>query len=174
LMFDYNGISYIRTTREKTPVIYEYNERFEIGGSKIHHLKSLPAGRQGQNSNLKAVIIGAGITLHEALKAQKKLAEDGIETVIVDCYSVKPIDGQSINQLATETRNIIVVEDHYPYGGLGEAVKSTLDEKTMNQLNHFIHLSVKKIPCSGKPAELLNYEEINAEVIINSVKKITK
>ncbi len=165
LMFDYEGISYIRTTREKTPVIYENNEQFEIGGSKVHKIKD-------QKSNIKVLIIAAGITLHEALKAQKALADEGIETVVMDCYSVKPIDEQSINRLVTETKNVIVVEDHYPAGGLGEAVKSALNNETMKQCNNFIHLCVRKIPRSGKPAELLRYEEIDAEAIIHSVKKI--
>jgi len=165
LMFDYEGISYIRTTREKTPVIYENNEQFKIGGSKIHLSKV-------NSSKSNVLIIGAGITLHESLKAQKQLIGEGIETVVMDCYSVKPIDAQSINQLAAGAKSVIVVEDHYPYGGLGEAVRSALEDKTMKQLDHFIHLSVKKIPCSGKPAELLHSEEIDAEAIVKSVKKV--
>lgn len=161
-MLDHKGISYIRTTREKTPVIYSNEEKFEIGGSKIH----------GSGTGTKALIISAGITVHEALQAQKQLAEEGIETIVLDCYSIKPIDKTSINRLAGEIKNIIVVEDHYPYGGLGEAVTSALGAEALRQCKNFVHLAVHKIPRSGTPEELLRYEEIDAEAIKKAVSSL--
>ncbi len=164
-MYKQKGMMFLRTTREKTPVIYNSDEKFEVGGSKIHKIIY-------QNSKIKALIIVAGITLHEALKAQKILAAQGTVTIVLDCYSVKPIDVQSINRLVMEIKNIIVVEDHHPYGGLGEAVKSALKDETFRQLKSFTHLAVSKIPRSGKPAELLRFEQIDAEAIMKAVKEI--
>ena len=163
------GMIFLRTTREKTPIIYPNDEQFEIGGSKVHKVNKVFKVRK-----VKALIIAAGITLHEALKAQKKLSEESINIVVMDCYSVKPIDAKTINELAQKIKNIVVVEDHYPHGGLGEAVKSTLDHTSMKQLKSFIHLAVNKIPMSGKPEELLRYEEIDAEAIINTVKSVSR
>ena len=166
VMANKNGLFYLRTNRKETPVIYDEKEEFVIGGSKIHKIVGVGRDRP------IALIIGAGVTLHEALKAQKELAEQGIETVVLDCYSVKPIDVQSINRLVKETKNIIVVEDHYPTGGLGEAVRSSLNNETMKQCNNFIHLCVRKLPRSGTPEELLRFEEIDSEAIIKAVKKL--
>ena len=128
IMAKNNGLFYLRTNRKETPVIYDKNEKFKIGGSKIHQVKSQNSKvkSESKKSKVKALIIGAGVTLHEALKAQKELAKKGIETVVLDCYSVKPIDSQTINKLVSKIPNIIVVEDHYPAGGIGEAVLSAL------------------------------------------------
>ncbi|MBI5123237.1 hypothetical protein HZA75_05250, partial [Candidatus Roizmanbacteria bacterium] len=195
VMANKNGLFYLRTNRKETPVIYGEKEEFVIGGSKIH--KTVGVG----HDRPIALIIAAGATLHEALKAQKELVEQGIETVVLDCYSVKPLDGQTIQQLANKIPNIVVVEDHYPAGGLSEAVLSALNttiddrkwkvvvedrrSKIENQssiLNprhlssmfyrHFIHLCVRKLPRSGTPEELLRFEEIDAEAIIKAVKKL--
>ena len=172
IMANQDGLFYLRTNRKETPVIYGEKEKFKIGGSKIHTvrngLKPFPTKKP------TALIIAAGVTLHEALKAQKELAKQGIETVVLDCYSVKPIDVQSINRLVRQTNNVIVAEDHYPTGGLGEAVRSSLNNETMKQCNNFIHLCVRKLPRSGTPDELLNYEKIDAESIIETVKKLLK
>jgi transketolase len=170
------GLFYLRTTREKTPVIYDANEKFEVGGSKLHEVKSQKSKVKNttQNSKVKSLIISAGITLHEALKAQKELANEEIETVVMDCYSIKPIDSKTINDLAKKIKNIIVVEDHYPAGGLGEAVLSALAENFKFQISNFkfSHLAVRKTPHSGTPEELLAYEEIDSQAIINTVKKL--
>ncbi|HRN70530.1 MAG TPA: transketolase C-terminal domain-containing protein, partial [Candidatus Woesebacteria bacterium] len=114
-----------------------------------------------------AVIIAAGITLHEAFKAYNQLQEKSISIAIIDAYSVKPLDEKTIREYATKTKHVIVVEDHYPIGGLGDAVRTAL-----NGLEGvtFDHLAVSKIPCSGEPQELLRFEEIDAEAI---VKKLT-
>ena len=116
-------------------------------------------------------MIAAGVTLHEALKAQKELAKSGIEVVVLDVYSVKPIDQVTINQLTHNCHNIIVVEDHYPSGGIGEAVMNLLITNHRSIVTNFIHLCVRKLPRSGSPEELLHYEEIDAEAIIETVKK---
>ncbi|NCO98444.1 transketolase, partial [bacterium] len=102
-----------------------------------------------------------------------ELAKSGIEVVVLDVYSVKPIDQVTINQLTHNCHNVIVVEDHYPAGGIGEAVLNCLT--TNHQLQpttyNFVHLCVHKLPRSGSPDELLHYEEIDAEAIINVVER---
>ena len=161
IMAENPGLFYLRTTRGKTPVIYQRDEEFKIGGSKI--LK--------QPENSKALVIAAGITVHEALKAYEQLTKEGIGITVVDLYSVKPIDQSTIQQLAINNKNIIVVEDHYPAGGIGEAVLSAISNNlTIKQFNNFIHLSVTKTPRSGRPDELMAYEEIDSDTIIKSVK----
>lgn len=159
----HKGNVYIRTTRMETPVIYKNSEEFKIGGLKIHKGK-------GSSVKGKVIVIGAGITLHESLKAQEKLAEQGIGIDVVDLYSIKPIDGKSLTKLAKNSKAVITVEDHFAQGGIGEAVRSALAG-----INIPIHsLAVKKMPKSGKPEELLNYEEIDAEAIMNAVRYIAK
>jgi len=184
IMADTDGLFYLRTNRKETPVIYDEKEEFHIGGSKIHKSEirnPCLAGRQAKSEtnpkskiqNNKTLIIAAGVTLHEALKAQKELAKSGIEVVVLDVYSVKPIDQVTINQLTHNCHNVIVVEDHYPAGGIGEAVLNCLT--TNHQLQpttyNFVHLCVHKLPRSGSPDELLHYEEIDAEAIINVVER---
>jgi len=165
IMADKKGIFYLRTTRGKAPVIYKENEKFKIGGSKIHKIVGVGRDRP------IALIIAAGVTLHEALKAQTDLAKSGIETVVLDCYSVKPLDVQSINRLAKEIKNIVVVEDHYPAGGIGEAITDLIVNCKL-KIENYVHLCVKKIAFSGTPEELLHYEEIDAEAIIKAVKRL--
>jgi len=162
IMANQDGLFYLRTNRKETPVIYGEKEKFKIGGSKIHYV--------GNKNLCSVLIIAAGVTLHEALKAQKELAKKGIETVVLDCYSIKPIDVQSINRLVMKTKNVIVVEDHYPAGGIGEAVLSCLNK----QIKNFVHLCVRKLPRSGTPDELLHYEEIDAEAVIKAVRQLPK
>jgi len=113
-----------------------------------------------------AVVIAAGITVHEALKAQKELAEKGTNIAVIDAYSVKPLDTQTIVKYATKTGHVIVVEDHYPDGGLGDSVRQALDGMDVK----FTHLAVGKTPRSGTSAELLNFEKIDAEAIVKAVR----
>ncbi len=167
IMAKNDGLFYLRTNRKETPVIYGEKEEFKIGGSKVHKVNKV-----FKVHKVKALIIAAGVTLYEALRAQKELVKQGIETVVLDCYSVKPLDVQSINRLVMQTKNVIVVEDHYLAGGLGEAVRSSLNNETMKQCNNFIHLCVRKLPRSGTPEELLRFEEIDAQAIIKAVKKL--
>jgi transketolase len=162
-MVKQSGISYLRTTREKTPILYGANEQFPIGGLKIHYGVS-------DKSSYEALIISAGITLHEALKAQKQLEEKQIHTVVVDLYSVKPLDSKTLQELTEKTKKIIIVEDHYETGGIGETVITSLSESRVQSLE-FVHLCVRKEPRSGTPEELLRYEEIDAEAIVKAITK---
>jgi transketolase len=172
LAFSLNGIIYLRTTRDKTPIIYDEKEEFVIGGFKLHQS---PLAKEKK----RALIIAAGITLHQALLAQKKLTKDKIACDVLDLYCVKPIDEKKLQDLAKNYTIIVVVEDHYTAGGIGEAVLSALysnsqSDLKINQLRieNFIHLCVHQIPRSGKPEELLSFEKINAEAIIKIVKTL--
>ncbi|MCJ7728212.1 MAG: transketolase, partial [Actinobacteria bacterium] len=145
------GNVYIRTTRMDTPIIYSNEDDFIIGGSKVVK----------ESNNDVVTICAAGVTLHEALKAYEKLKKENILVRVIDVYSIKPIDKDSIRKAQKETKAILTVEDHYAEGGIGEAVKSVASEKSPVYI-----LAVRKIPRSGKPYELLNYEEISYEAII--------
>lgn len=155
------GITYLRTTRDATPILYSSDETFPIGGSKVHESVI--------QKDVKATIITAGITLFEALEAQKQVAQEDIAVQVIDCYSIKPLDEETIMKAAKTSSKIIVVEDHYPEGGLGEAVSRVL---VSNQLTvPFIHLAVRKKPQSGTKQELLAYEEIDKEAIVKAIKQ---
>lgn len=148
LLLKHNGMAYIRTTRPKTPVIYKNTEKFKIGGSKIL--------RRGK----KIAIIAAGVTVHEALKAA-----DMLENVtVIDAYSVKPIDKRT---LLKETRNkrVIVVEDHYPEGGLADAVRAA-------GIPVAEHLCIKEIPQSGNKNELMHAYKIDTDAIIRAARSL--
>ena len=160
LMHEHHGISYLRLTREKTNTLYSPNDSFEIGGSKILR----------ESDNDKAVVFTAGITVHEALKAHETLKNERINIKIVDLYTVKPLDEKNIRQIVKKLKNILIVEDHYAYGGLGEAVKAILSDFSLV----IKHLAVRKNPRSGKPQELLSYEEIDAVAIVKAVKELIK
>lgn len=161
------GINYLRTTRAKMPVLYDKNEEFPIGGLKIHYCHPPRA----DDTRINAVIVAAGITLHEALKAQKILAKKKIYIIVVDLYSIKPLDSKTLLELVKKTKHIIVVEDHYEAGGIGEAVLSSLSSSRypLTTSHSFTHLCVRKEPRSGTMEELLRYEEIDAEAIIKIV-----
>ena len=153
-----NGIVYLRTTRKETPVIYENSEEFPIGGSKT--LKE--SDKDG------VTVVGAGITIHEALLAHEMLKKDGINVRVIDMYSVKPIDCATLEKAVEETGVIVVVEDHYPEGGIADAVRSCL-----SGLKTAVYsLAVSKKPRSGTPEELLNYEEISSSAIVKKVKEV--
>ena len=142
----------------ETPVIYDNSEEFPIGGSKT--LKS--------SGNDKVCLVGAGITVHEALKAHEELQKDGINIRVIDLYSVKPVDCATLERVAEETEAIIVVEDHCAEGGIADAVRSCLSETGAK----IYSLSVTKRPRSGKPEELLSFEEINSKAIVKKVKEV--
>jgi transketolase len=153
------GISYLRTTRMQTLVIYAQDENFTIGGCKI--IK--------QTTQDKLCIIAAGVTLFEALKAYEELQKQGINVTVIDCYSIKPLPIDELVQAIKAAGNrFITVEDHYVQGGLGEAVCSTL----CNQSFESIKLAVNKLPRSGKPEELLVFEGIDTQAIITAVQKL--
>jgi transketolase len=153
------GISYLRTTREKTPVIYDENESFEIGGCKI--LYSTNA------DNL--LIVAAGITLHEAIKAREQLLQEGISVAVIDLYSIKPLDTVTLEKIAkTSSQKIITVEDHYLQGGLGQTVAAALVNKGFEVHN----LAVTQLPMSGNPDQLLAWAGIDAQAIRAKVKQL--
>lgn len=154
----YKGIVYIRTTRKETPVLYGVNEKFPVGGSKTV---------RKSNEDIFTVV-SAGITLHEAVRAYEELKHEGIFVRIIDLYSIKPVDYITLKEAAEDTRAIITVEDHFAEGGLGEAVKSALAENLIPVYS----LAVRKIPKSGKPEELLDYEEISKSAIISKIRSL--
>ena len=154
----HKGNVYIRTTRKETPVIYKNNDEFKIGGSKI--LKS--------SAKDQITVVGAGVTLHEALMAYEILKKENINVRIIDLYSIKPLDIETLKNAAKETKTIITIEDHFEQGGIGETIAAALFN-----MNIKIHsLAVRKMPRSGKPQELLEYEEISANAIVKLVKEI--
>jgi transketolase len=155
-MADLDGISYIRTTREATPALYGADEDFPIGGSKTL--------RDGDDVTL----VGAGITLHESLRAADRLAAAGIAARVLDCYSVKPIDGPTLRRAAAETGALVVVEDHRIEGGLGDAVLDALAGEAPSTAN-VIKLAVTEMPGSGAPEELRAWAGIDADAIVRAV-----
>ena len=114
-----------------------------------------------------ATIVGAGVTLYEALFAYDALQKEGIAIRVIDLYSIKPLDVKTLQECASQTKALIVVEDHYPEGGIGEAVASAL----IGAGTPIHSLAIRKMPRSGKPDELLAYEEINKDAIIKKVKE---
>ncbi len=155
-MAAHRGMAYIRTTRPATPFLYPKDEPFPVGGSKV--LKKGPDD--------KAVVVAAGITVHEALKAHGLLKAEGIGIRVIDAYSVAPLDRETILREAGEAgAKVLVVEDHYEAGGLGEAVAQALAGSFS-----FRHLCVREVPRSGKPEELLDLYGISAGHIVKTVK----
>jgi transketolase len=152
------GLLYIRTTRSDTPILYSVNDLFQIGGSKV--LKKCDHDR--------VTVIASGITLHEALAAYKELNDEGISVRIIDLYSIKPIDSETVIEAARNTGAVITVEDHFAEGGIGEAVQSVLGTISVPVYS----LAVRKMPKSGKPKELLDYEEISRNAIVKKVREI--
>ncbi|MEK6274431.1 MAG: transketolase [Actinomycetota bacterium] len=160
-MVDLRGISYMRTTRAATPVIYEPDEDFPVGGCKVVR----------SSDNDEVTLIGAGITLHEALKAADTLAEEGVNARVIDLYSVKPIDVETLRAAAEATGGrFLTAEDHWPEGGLGEAVLSAFADA--DERPRMIHLAVREMPTSGTPAELLAAAGIDADHIAAAARRL--
>ncbi|MGH2479790.1 MAG: transketolase, partial [Ktedonobacteraceae bacterium] len=158
-MAEHSGIIYLRTTREKTPILYSPDETFAIGGSKIVR----------QSTSDEATIVAAGITLHEALKAYDQLKSQGITVRVIDAYSVKPIDSETLFSAAEDAGNkILTVEDHWPEGGLGEAVMEAFSERD-GIMPEIVKLAVQSMPGSGTPAELMEEAGISAHHIVQAV-----
>ena len=161
-MADLHGISYLRTTREKTPILYSPGELFPVGGSRVV--------KRGDNDRVG--VIAAGITVHEAMKAYDKLKAGGIEIRIIDAYSVKPIDKTTLQETVKAMGGkLVTVEDHWPEGGLGDAVLDALATEPLNNLR-VVKLAVKDMPGSGTPAELMHAAGIDADAIIQAVKSL--
>jgi transketolase len=159
-MAELPGISYLRTTRGATPVVYEPDEEFPVGGSRT--LLS--------SDDDDVTIVGAGITVHEALEAAESLSAEGISVRVVDCYSLKPIDVSGLRAAAEATGRIVTVEDHWPEGGLGEAVLAALADLEEHPL--VTTLAVRELPGSGTPAELLAETGIDAAHIADAARRL--
>ncbi|MBI3097363.1 MAG: transketolase [Planctomycetes bacterium] len=149
------GIVYLRTSRPKTPVLYENGEEFPIGGSKVLR----------RSASDSATIVAAGVTVYEALAAADRLKGEGIAVRVIDAYSVKPIDAATFRTAARETGRIITVEDHASEGGLGEAVAQALAGTAP-----LTSLAVRELPRSGSPKELMAAHGIDADAIVGALK----
>jgi transketolase len=155
-MAAHEGPMYMRTSRPKTPVIYGPDETFEIGGLKVVRESGADV----------ATVVGAGVTLFEALKAYDTLKARGVAIRVIDLYSLQPIDAATLIRCGKETKGrIITVEDHYAAGGIGDAVASAVAPAGLT-----VHrLCVREIPRSGKPDELIDHYGISARHIVNAV-----
>ncbi|MGN6175733.1 MAG: transketolase [Streptosporangiaceae bacterium] len=153
-----HGIGYLRTTRGGTPVIYPPGEAFPVGGSKVL--------RSGGDDRI--TIIAAGVTVHEALTAADSLAADGIAARVIDLYSVKPVDTQTLRAAAEATGSFVTVEDHWPEGGLGDAVLAAFADG--HQAPRITKLAVHTMPGSATPAEQLHAAGIDAKAIEAAVR----
>ena len=165
LMADLPGISYLRTTREKTPILYTDGfDDFRIGGSRIV---------RGGGADDAVAVIAAGITVHEAVKAADQLAGT-VKVRVLDLYSVKPVDQDAlVDAVQTTGGSLVVVEDHWPEGGIGDAVLAALAEAGVSdEVVRFTHLAPREMPASGKPAELLAAAGIDAAHIVAAVKDL--
>ena len=161
-MVDLPGISYLRTTREKTPVIYAPGEPFPVGGSRLVR----------HSDRDQVAVIAAGITVHEALKAYEVLKSEGITVRVIDAYSVKPIDRETLHGAARDTLGkLVVVEDHWFEGGLGDAVLDAFADTRVDGIR-VIKLAVRDMPGSGTPAQLMDAAGIDADHLMQAVKSL--
>jgi transketolase len=156
------GITYLRTTRGAYPVLYDSKETFPVGGAKVLRSGSADV----------VTLIGAGITVHECLAAADRLARDDIQARVIDLYSVKPVDIDTLNAAAEVSQGrLVVVEDHYPEGGLGSAVADALLSDATRTLR-IAHLCVRELPGSGTTAQLLAAAGIDAEHIESCAREL--
>jgi transketolase len=158
-MADIEGIVYMRTTRERTPKLYAVDEPFPVGGSKTL--------RSGERD--RATVVGAGVTLFEALRAADELAAAGVDVRVIDAYSVKPIDAETLQRALAETGLVVVVEDHWIEGGLGDAVLAALAEAP-SLSGRVIKLAVTQMPGSASPEEQRRLSGIAAADIVKAVR----
>jgi transketolase len=160
-MAERDGIVYMRTTRGSYPVLYGPDEAFPIGGAKVVR----------SSADDQVTLIGAGVTLHNCLAAADELDRDGIRARVVDLYSVKPIDTETLVEAAEATDGrLVVVEDHYPAGGLGGAVLEALNDA--DHPVHIAHLAVRGLPSSGTPAELMEAAGISADQVVQAARDL--
>jgi transketolase len=161
-MADLPGIGYLRTSRGATPVIYGPDDEFRVGGSRV-----LRRSRED-----RITLIGAGVTVHEALRAAAVLAETGIAARVIDLYSVKPVDAATLREAADETGCLMTVEDHRPEGGIGDAVAGAFaDGRPAPRL---VRLAVRQMPSSATPEEQLRLAGIDAESIATGVRLLSE
>jgi transketolase len=162
-MADFDGISYLRSSRSGMPTIYDADESFEIGGAKVVR----------ESDQDQVALIGAGVTLHEALKAADELAQDGIHARVIDLYSVKPVDAGTLAAASRATGGrLVVVEDHWAEGGIGDAVLDVFADA--DERPRVVKLAVHEIPGSGKGAELLHAAGIDADAIVAAAKRLVE
>jgi transketolase len=159
-MPDRSGIVFLRTTREKTPVLYPPGDEFPIGGSRVVR----------RTDHDDVTLVGAGITVHEALKAAETLAAEGISARVVDLYSIKPLDEATLRRAAADTRGIVTVEDHWPEGGLGDAVLAVFADS--DERPRVVKLAVRALPASATPAEQLADAGIDAGHIAAAARRL--
>jgi transketolase len=152
----------MRTTRQATEVIYGPDEEFAIGGSRVV--------RESNDDQL--TIVGAGITLAEAITAAETLAGDGVNARVIDLYSVKPLDTQTLIDAARATGRVLTVEDHWPEGGIGEAVLSALAEAGVPFVA--ASLAVRIMPASSTPEEELADAGIDAAAIADAARLLVE
>jgi transketolase len=158
-MADLEGVSYLRTTREKTAALYGPDETFPIGGSKVI----------ASSADDRVTLVGAGITAHECLAAADLLAGDGISARVIDCYSVKPLDAETVRAALRETGVLVVAEDHWIEGGLGDAVLEAV--AAGGELRgRVVKIAVTRMPGSGAPGELRDWAGISAAKIAERVR----
>ena len=162
-MAERTGIVYLRTTRGAYPVLYGPDEAFPIGGAKVVR----------SSSHDQVTLVGAGVTLHNCLAAADQLGRDGIAARVVDLYSVKPIDTETLVTAATATGDrLVVVEDHYPAGGIGSAVLEALNDA--GHPARLVHLAVRGLPGSGTPAELMDAAGISTGHVVQAAREVLR
>ncbi len=162
-MADFDGISYLRSTRSGFPTLYGPDEEFRIGGSRVVR----------ESDEDQVTLIGAGVTLHEAIKAADMLAEEGVNARVIDLYSVKPLDVETLAAASSATGGrLIVAEDHWPEGGIGDAVLSSFADS--DERPRVVKLGVSHLPGSGKMAELLADVGIDADHIATAARRLVE
>jgi transketolase len=159
-MAEREGISFIRTLRGKTEVRTPADEDVRIGGSRVV--------RDGDD----VAIVACGVTVGEAVEAAERLSGDGIEARVIDAYSIKPIDAEALRAAARECGALVTVEDHWPEGGLGDAVLEALAESDDRAPVH--KLAVREMPTSGTPDELLHGAGIDADAIADAARTLAR
>jgi len=161
-MADVPGIVYVRTTREKTPALYAPEDEFHIGGSKTVR----------DDDGARVAVVGAGVTLFEALSAADQLAAEGIPSRVIDVYSIKPIDRDTLQTALRETGLVVTVEDHWIEGGLGDAVLAALAEDGADLSGRVQKIGVTKMAGSGTPEELRDWAGISASRIADRIRSL--
>jgi transketolase len=162
-MADHDGISYLRSTRSGLPTLYGPDEEFKIGGARVVR----------ESDDDQVTLIGAGVTLHEAIKAADVLAADGVNARVIDLYSVKPVDADTLAAASQATGGrFVVVEDHWPEGGIGEAVISAMADA--DERPRVVKLAVTHLPGSGKMAELLHDCGIDSDAIVVAARRLVE
>ncbi|MEV5797932.1 transketolase [Streptomyces collinus] len=157
-----DGVRYLRTSRGKDPVIYGPEEEFPVGGSKVL--------RSGEHDRL--TVVAAGVTVHQALAAADRLEQDGIAVRVIDLYSVKPVDAETLRRAAEETGCLMTVEDHHEQGGLGDAVAEAFGDG--RPVPRLVRLAVRTMPGSAAPDEQLHAAGIDAAGIAAAAKLLVE